>query len=349
MQVQNDARTIEREALRLLPSLLAELLDEEGLDVFPDAGPHDRGIDLLADDTRGRRWAIEVKSSSRPGQVERAAAQLGQLVDEDFIPILVVPFMSKAGAETADQLRLNWLDLSGNAHIRDEGLHVWVKGQPDRLRAAGRPSSPFAPKSARITRTLLLDPNRWWRQKDLAETTGLDDGNVSRIVRRLGDEALLERRNRELRPRNPDLLLDAWAEDYRFDRHQAVLGHLSGGGIEIARELDDRLADADITHAFTGLPAAWAMSHFARFRLTSVYVEGDPRAAAEKTEIRIGDKGANVQLLGPDDDGVLAGGEEYDGLPCVAPVQVYLDLLNLPERSREAADQLRAEQMAWHG
>ena len=312
-------------------------------------GSHDREIDLLADDARGRRWAIEVTSSSRPGQVQRAAAQLGELVGEEFIPILVVPYMSRAGAETADRLRLNWLDLSGNAHIRDQGLHVWVKGQPNRLRAAGRPSSPFAPKSARITRTLLLDPARWWRQKELADATGLDDGNVSRIVRRLGDEALLERRDRELRPRDPDLLLDAWAEDYRFDRHQAVLGHLSGGGIEIARELDDRLADADITHAFTGLPAAWAMSHFARFRLTSVYVEGDPHVAAEKIGIRIGEKGANVQLLGPDDDGVLAGGEEFDGLPCVAPVQVYLDLLNLPERSREAADQLRAERMSWHG
>ena len=287
--------------------------------------------------------------ASRPGLVERAAAQLGELVGGEFIPILVVPYMSRAGAETADRLRLNWLDLSGNAHIRDQGLHVWVKGQPNRFRAAGRPSSPFAPKSARITRTLLLDPARWWRQKELADATGLDDGNVSRIVRRLDDEALLERRDRELRPRDPNLLLDAWAEDYRFDRHQAVLGHLSGGGIEIARELDDRLADADINHAFTGLPAAWAMSHFARFRLTSVYVEGDPHVAAEKTDIRIGEKGANVQLLGPDDDGVLAGGEEFDGLPCVAPVQVYLDLLNLPERSREAADQLRAERMAWHG
>lgn len=347
--MQNDARTIEREALRLLPSLLADVLDEDRVDLYQDEARHDRGIDVLADDTRGRRWAIEIKNSSRPGQVDATAAQLEHLEDEGFIPILVVPFMSKAGAETADRRGLNWLDLSGNAHIRDEGLHVWVQGQPDRLRAAGRPSSPFAPKSARITRTLLLDPARWWRQKDLADTTGLDDGNVSRIVRRLDDEALLQRRERELRPRDPDLLLDAWAQDYRFDRHQAVFGHLSGDGIQVARVLDRRLVDANVVHAFTGLPAAWAMSHFARFRLTSVYVEGDPQLVAEETEMRLGEKGANVQLLGPDDDGVFAGGEEFDGLPCIAPVQAYLDLLSLPERSKEAADHLRAERMAWHG
>lgn len=345
--MQDHARTIEREAFRLLPSLLADVLDEERVDLDQNEERRDRGVDALADDTRGRRWAIEIKSSSRPGQVDRAAAQLEHLEDEGFIPILVVPFMSKAGAETADRRGLNWLDLSGNAHIRDEGLYVRVQGQPDRLRAAGRPSSPFASKSARITRTLLLDPARWWRQKDLADTTGLDDGNVSRIVRRLDDEALLQRRERELRPRDPGLLLDAWAQDYRFDRHQAVFGHLSGGGMEIARELDERLVDATVVHAFTGLPAAWAMSHFATFRLTSVYVEGDPYSIAEGAEMRLGEKGANVQLLGPDDDGVFAGGKKFDGLPCVAPVQAYLDLLSLPERSREAADRLRAELMPW--
>jgi hypothetical protein len=347
--MQNNARTIEREAIRLLPSLLADVLDEERVDLYQDVERHDRGIDVLADDKRGRRWAIEIKNSSRPGQVDRAAAQLEHLEDEGFIPILVVPFMSKAGAETADRRGLNWLDLAGNAHIRGEGLLVRVRGQPDRLRAAGRPSSPFASKSARITRTLLLDPARWWRQKDLADTTGLDDGNVSRIVRRLDDEALLQRRERELRPRDPDLLLDAWAQDYRFDRHQTVFGHLSGDGIQVSRVLEGRLVDANVVHAFTGLPAAWAMSHFARFRLTSVYVEGDPHLVAEETEMRLGEKGANVQLLGPDDDGVFAGEEEFDGLPCVAPVQAYLDLLSLPERSKEAAEHLRAERMAWHG
>jgi hypothetical protein len=346
--MQNNAKSIEMEAFRLLPTLLADVLDEEQLDLYQDEERRDLGIDVLADDSKGRRWAIEIKNSSRPGQVDHAATQLVNHEDDGFIPILVVPFMSKAGAETAERRGLNWLDLSGNAHIRDEGLHIWVQGRPDRLRTAGRPSSPFAPKSARITRTLLLDPTRWWRQKDLAEATGLDDGNVSRIVRRLAGEALLERRERELRPRDPDLLLDAWAQDYRFDRHQSVLGHLSGGGIEVARTLDARLNDADVAHAFTGLPAAWAMSQFARFRLTSVYVEGDPHLVAEETEMRLGEKGANVQLLGPDDDGVFAGREEFDGLPCVAPVQTYLDLLSLPERSREAADHLRAERLRWH-
>lgn len=57
--------------------------------------------------------------------------------------------------------------------------------------------------------------------------------------------------------------------------------------------------------------------------------------------------GANVQMVGPNDAGVYTGGGEYGGLRCAAPVQVYLDLLQLPERASEAAQHLRAYYLRW--
>jgi hypothetical protein len=346
--MQATAKSIEREALRRIPGLLVELLDEPDVQLAVEKSQADSGIDLLARDGHGRLWAFEIKASSGPGQVDRAARQLKTL-DVDAIPVLVVPYMSKAGAATAERAALNWVDLSGNASIREEGLRVWVQGRPNELRTAGRPSSPFAPKSARVSRMLLLEPGRWWRQKDLVVATQLDDGNVSRVVRRLDEEALLERRDRELRPRDPDLLLDAWAQEYRFDRHDAIAGHISGSGIEVARSLAENLAKRQVDHAFTGLPAAWAIDRFARFRLTTVYVDGDPRDVVEQLDIREGPKGANVQILGPDDAGVLAGEQDRDGMRCVSTVQIYLDLLHLPERAAEAAQHLRDHRLDWHG
>lgn len=344
-----NAVAIEREARRRLPALLAELLDEPQLELAPEQVAADARVDFVVADGRGRQWLIEVKSSSRPGQVVRAAEQLRAYADArpDAIPLLVVPFMTAAGADAADRARLNWLDLSGNAHIRAGDLHVWVQGRPNELRSPGRPSSPFAPKSTRVTRVLLLDPARWWRQRDLVHETGLDDGNVSRIVRRLDDELLLEHRERELRPRDPDLLLDAWAEDYRFDRHDIVIGHLTGSGIDLARHVHQLLADADVEHAFTGLVAAWLLEPFARFRLASVYVHGDPRNAADAVGLRRNERGANVQLIGPNDVGVFDGGRSAEDLPCVSAVQTYLDLLHLPERARDAARQLRDDRLLW--
>ena len=43
----------------------------------------------------------------------------------------------------------------------------------------------------------------------------------------------------------------------------------------------------------------------------------------------------------PNDEGVFQGAVEREGIPCVHPVQVYLDLKDHPERSAEAAEALR--------
>jgi hypothetical protein len=339
--MQEGALAIEREATHRLPEILAELLDEPGLRFEAPPSAADAGVDLVGHDARGRRWDFEVEVSSRPGRVADAARRMADLRREDTIPVLVVPYMSPAGARAAEEGGLSWIDLSGNAFVRGGDLYVRVEGRPNLFRLRGRPSSPFAPKSARVTRILLEDPGRWRRQKEIAAATGLDDGSVSRTVRRLDEELLLERRGRDLRPHDPGRLLDAWAQDYRFARHDVISGHLSGSGIELARELVQRLDALGVRHAFTGLPAAWAIDHFARFRLATLYVEGDPRDAAECLELRRGAAGANVQLVGPDDLGVFIGEQRHDGLNCVSPAQVYLDLLHLPERAPDAAEHLR--------
>jgi len=336
----------EREARRRLPELLASLVDDPAAARQVARASADKDVDAILD-AGGWRWLLEIKSSSSPGVVATAAAHLASIEAAGGQPTLVVPHMTPAGARAADERRLNWIDLSGNAHLRADQLHIWVQGRPSAFATHGRPSSAFAPKSSRIARVMLLEPARWWRQKELSERTGLDAGHISRIVRRLGDDALIERDGTLLRPRDPDLLLDAWADEYRFDRHDIITGHLSGDGVELAHALTDGLRRTGIEHAVTGLPAAYLLNRFARFRLVSVYVEGDPRESADALDLRRNERGANVQLIGPYDSGVFDGGMTVAGLACVAPVQVYLDLLNLPERAIEAAEELRADAGLW--
>lgn len=339
---------LEREVMHRLPTVLASVLGQHEADLRVEVEPvADPRVDAVIEDGAHRRWLVEVKASSSPGTIAAVAEQVKQLDPNRGLPILAVPFMTPAGARAAADRGLNWVDLSGNARIRADGLIVSVEGRPRQIATRGRPSSPFAPKSSRVTRLLLLDPWRWWRQADLAESACLDDGHVSRIVRRLDADALLDRDQNRLRPRDPDLLLDAWADDYRFDRHDLVVGHMTGSGIELARHLHQSLSDHGVGHAFTGLPAAWALSRYARFRLNSVYVDDDPRDAAQLLDLRRNESGANVQLIGPDDHGIFDGQREVDDLPCVSPVQTYLDLGHLPERANEAARQLREDGLLW--
>jgi hypothetical protein len=63
--------------------------------------------------------------------------------------------------------------------------------------------------------------------------------------------------------------------------------------------------------------------------------------------LRRKERGANVQLVGPDDDGVYLGRRDVSARLCVSPVQTYLDLQHLPERADDAAQELRNAHKLW--
>lgn len=112
--------------------------------------------------------------------------------------------------------------------------------------------------------------------------------------------------------------------------------------------MTDELRDEGVEHAATDLAAAWLLTRFAGFRLASIYaLELPPLPLLERLGFREEERGANTWLVVPNDEGVLHGASECDGIRCVHPVQAYLDLEAHPERLREAADRLRAEHLRW--
>jgi hypothetical protein len=196
---------------------------------------------------------------------------------------------------------------------------------------------------------MLVDPDRWWSQGELAAASRLSAGFVSKVVGRMVADELLVRADNasHVRPRAPALLLDAWAQQYRFSEHHLVRYNLAARtGPAALRALGDSLKEAGVDWAATGLAAAWALTRHADFRMTTLYVRA-PLADPEAHGLHPVDRGENVWLLLPRDEGVFDGAAKAGGVPCVSPAQVYLDLAAHPERSKEAAEKLRAELMKW--
>jgi len=267
------------------------------------------------------------------------------------VSLLVVPYMGPAGKAACASAGISWLDLSGNARIAAPGLLIHVEGRQNRFKPRGRPWSAFAAKSSRVARFLLQDPLAYRAQRDVAQATGLSEPFVSKIVRRLEEDALLERQpdTRAVRPRDPRLLLNAWEEDYDFFRHHIVRGHVPAiGGEDLLRRLSGALAEANVRHAATGLAAGWLLAPYAVFRLTTVYVEALPEPRVVETlGFRETARGPNVWLVVPNDEGVFQGSVVCAGVPCVHPVQAVLDLPYHPERSEEAANRIHESYLEW--
>jgi hypothetical protein len=242
--------------------------------------------------------------------------------------------MGEAGRQRCEAAGVSWFDLSGNARIVGPGLRIIVQGQPNRFARRGRPASVFAPKSARIARQLLMNVT----SLVAAELVEAACRYVSRIVARLEDQLVVRNEDGTLRARCPPLL-DAWAEAYCFEKHHITVT-LPPVPAMTLREIAGS-PEAGGARA-TGLGAAWLLTHFAGFRLASFYLQTDPSAALlDQIGFREEERGANVWLIVPDDEGVFQGAAAADAVVCVHPVQVFLDLGAHPERASEAAAEQR--------
>jgi hypothetical protein len=319
--------------------------------IAPDPSAPHGAFRLLARTPR-HSFACEVRPSGTLGVVNRALEEIrSQRPRRGAISLLVVPYMGAAGRSRCREAGVAWLDLSGNAEIHHPGLLIRVEGHPDRYKRRGRPWSVFAAKSSRVARLLLQEPRRFQTQRQIAKETDLSESFVSQIVHRLEEDALLTREpgSRGVRPREARLLLDAWAERYDFLRHEVTRGHVSApSGEVVLRKLSEALGAAGLSHAATGLAGAWLLAPFATFRTTTLYVAENPDAdLLAKVGFRESDRGANVWLVVPDDAGVFQGSSTQKEIPCVAAVQVYLDLAFHPERAKEAAEHLRREHLTW--
>lgn len=298
-------------------------------------------------------FALMWSASSTPGPTAACAVlavEHARKVSRRAVPVVVAPFLSDASRGACEAAGASFFDLSGNAKLVAPGLRILVQGNPNRFTRPGRPASLFAPKSARVVRWLLMHPGEAFTQREIARSTGMTEGFVSRIAAGLERDSYVTREKvgtgaGPLRVKDPALLLDAWRDEYDFEKHTLIAGHVAArSGDALTRFVSDRLSASKVEHAATGLAAAWQMTHFAAFRVATFFVTKPPSSSLiEKLGFRQDPRGANLWLVVPNDEGVLQGASSRDGVQCVHPVQAYMDLKGHPERAAEAATRLRSE------
>ncbi len=342
----------ENQTLQKIVALLKEWAGSEG--EYTDLEPEEKGFEIdLIQQTGNWIFAVEYKGNaaaqfvvSATEQVSKAAEKIGKKA----VPVVAVPFMGDTGRALCAEKKVSWLDLSGNAHITAPGLRIHIEGKPNKFKSAGRPKDIFAPKSSRISRHLLIAPERFITQRELTHETNLDEGLVSRVVREMERTGLLIRDlSGGIKPKNPNILLDAWYERYSFSKHRIIKGFVAERTSELAvKSLVKAFEINNLDYALTGLSAAWLLNRFAGYRISTIYLPAEPSdELLKKLNFTKGEKGSNVWLVVPNDEGVLDGASIREEIRCAHPVQVYLDLKGHPERSKEAAQALREQYLTW--
>jgi DNA-binding MarR family transcriptional regulator len=217
--------------------------------------------------------------------------------------------------------------------------------------------NPFAIRSSRVARWLLLHPNESFTTSELATLVGLSVPAVSRIMSALDDLALITRRrpasdarSRVVSLRRPRDLLDAWLPTWRQRRLRRLTWDV---GANDADEAADALRSTsretgDLHFAIGGLAGAATVRR--TVHPTSVTVWTDPTTIAE-LERRLlpqpssHDRGS-LRITWAPDPWTLTLAATRDGLPIADPVQLWLDCSSEGERALEAAEAI-AQAMNW--
>lgn len=339
-----------------LRALLGDLLDL-GTDLSVEFEFGQDGVDLwvrapemvLAVEFKAVGDAAHVGSAIR---ILRGMKEAKAYKSKRYVPIVAVPFMGETGQSLCREADISWVDLSGNAWIDAPGQRIRILGRPNRFAASGRPANVFAPRSSRVVRALLMEPEKAFTQAELVAASGVDQGRVSRLVGRLSAMDLIVRSgDGRLRIHDPGLALEAWREAYQFERHSITRGLIGGRSAEeLMRKLAGTLGRRSLAYAMTGLAGAWLLSRHAQFRTVTVLLD-QPVEASLLRELRFEEesRGANVWLVVPREGGPLIGSRTRAGISCAHPVQVYLDLKAHAERAPEAAAELRKSLFASKG
>ncbi len=165
---------------------------------------------------------------------------------------------------------------------------------------------------------------------------------MSKVKNALINDAYLEERDRLLYLRDPAKLLQAWAVQYRPRVQRLPLYTLSRPP-EAERRLAEWCRSNEVSYALTQLAAAWRYLPMIRYDKSVAYIDKSVASEDRLSDLlahldaRRVDTGANCTLWLTDDTAVYADAKEVEGVKIVSPLQLYLDLSNLPGRGEEAA------------
>lgn len=311
-----------------------------------DDRPVDGIAELIGPNRQRVAFALEVKrsgpvsSASLVDQLITLAARAPEplLFVTDYVNPSLRAGLSDAGISFADGT--GWVRI-----VRDEPL-LLVSQQGARRAPKSRETSNITrlngKAAGRIIRALLECPVPLG-VRELAALTDTSPGSVSKLLPTLAADGAVEREGGAVVKVRKRTLLDRWTQDYAFlSSNSLVLDYLAPRGLTPVLEAIRERTDVCVTGsgaARTYLPKS-TTSVLPLTQLTCF--ARDPQGlAAELQLVRTDRSTANVILTRPADPQLLVdSSRSQDGLPVVPVSQALADVVTLPGRAAQEADQL---------
>lgn len=327
-----------------------EALLPNGWTLTTQAEPAGRGRPDLVAVVRGPDGAeasliVEAKRSLIPRDAADIVRQLRSFAEQagfaDASLVVVAPYLSETAREQITRLDASYIDSTGNILVRTRRPALFIK--QDGAKKDPWPSDEtlhtLKGRGAGRAVRALLDFQPPYGVRELAKRAKVPLGSLSRTVDLLDRDGLITKDGRgPITDLDWEGVIRRWAKDYDITTSNRLSTFLEPRGLAA---LSTKLGKLKRGYALTGAFAAQRFSPIAPARLAAIYVN-DVIGWSERLDLRPADTGANVWLLEPYDDVVFDRTASRDGVVCVSPTQLAVDLLTGPGRDPSEGEELLA-------
>ena len=244
------------------------------------------------------------------------------------LPVLVVPYLGDESRALCREASVGCLDLAGNAMLKTDRVYFEIAGKRNRHPRKKAIRSPFEGKAERIIRRLLLEPERRWRMRDLADDAQVSLGLASMVTSRLTEDGLATKSRSGFDLQNPGAVLDMWKETYDLKTSQL---HALRSWVTLPT-LITRLAESKRRLGPDYALTLWSganclMEDETESPHLALYWSGAPDELTRTLRLQEESGRSYVFVFEPYDECALWGAKEAEnGLRVVHPLQLYLDL-----------------------
>jgi hypothetical protein len=164
----------------------------------------------------GVQFNVEVRSAVRTSNLGLVLSQLQEKMNESNRPlILIAEYISKNATQKLKELGINYIDIAGNAFIKDKGLTIFIEGQKKIRRENTNQSRAFQEAGVKIIFALLY--SSWGMERSYREIAHIADvsiGSVSNVMNELEDLNYILKTDNGRVLKNQNDLLERWMIAY---------------------------------------------------------------------------------------------------------------------------------------
>lgn len=268
---------------------------------------------------------------------------------EDSVSILVAPYFSEAACALCHEAGVGYFDLAGNAGLDTPHVFLEIRDRPNPYQRERQLPTPFEGKAERLVRALLLEPDKHWTMRELAQTAGISLGLVSMVTSALVNMGAAAKNRSGLSLLSPGALLEAWAQSYDL-RRNAFCTYRSWADVA---EIEARLASHQEALGGPCVLTLWSGAHHllqeeGKAPRLALYYQGKPEQLARALHLSPDQGKIFVFIFQPYDESLLWKATEMGNhLTVVHPLQLYLDLISGDEEELRLAQRVRERLLPW--